>query len=75
MPNIPGPVDLARLTCPPGICQPCHATWRATRPRPMLCYCWHNAVVARQRRDGSWRTLDHVTAEELKTLQTNEVSK
>jgi hypothetical protein len=59
--SIGGVLDLRLLSAPAGVCQPCHATWRATRPRPLLCYCPHNRVVARQRADGSWKTLQDVS--------------
>jgi hypothetical protein len=63
------------MSAPTGICPNCLAVYWATVPRPPFVHCWHNATVARQRKDGSWRTLDHVTPDELKALQTNEVSK
>jgi hypothetical protein len=61
----PGLLDIP----PAGICQPCYATYRATKPRPVILWCWHSRTLARQRRDGSWKVLEGVTPHELRELQ------
>jgi hypothetical protein len=61
------------LPPPSSICPNCYATFRASRPRPAFCWCWHNSSVARQRRDGSWLTLANVTEDELQALSSGVV--
>ena len=66
---IGGPLDLAALVAPPGICANCYRTFRATTRRPRFVWCWHSRTAARERRGGGWITLENVTPTELRALQ------
>jgi hypothetical protein len=53
---------------PIGICRNCHVVWKAAKPRPAVCYCWHHGNAARLEAD-RWHVLEAVSARALAEMR------